>query len=586
MRILSCLLGCALLAGPAGLAGADPVLGEPWEEEIERGLTRQRQEERSLTPDALVGKYERAARRDATVPNLYLLGRAYGLRAQARAAQAAAGPSADLVQRDRASAAAAYEDALRHAPRCYYASHDLGVLALQRDPPDTTAAFAHFQRVYQAHPRFTPTLRQLVNLYTSRKQHDAAVSLLRTILEVEPEDDEARLRLAGLLADLGHHDKAYAEVDRVLARNNRVQPLALLAQAQIDLATGRLDRASAVCRRLASASPTWPTPPALLARIAQAKREKDPADRSALEDLHTALTGLHRVERDPERRERLATDLRSVEAAMAAPVSAGGQGPPTTAQALALLARPEEDARAQALLFLMVREEVPPAEEQREMLRAIAAHTAPQDEPSPKVRAVAVTALGRLFGTPWMWVVRKALRDPDGRVVAHVADTLAGIAKRDADALGAVVAALARHAGDASVEGASACRLAILDLCGTSLLGLPEDADDAEHRRAFREWWTSAAGEDRLVESLRAYPRARDPHAHEVLVPYLLEGDFFVGRAAFEALRATQAIVREPALAAWHARRPALPEGTALTKEAWESARASVLAWARAAPER
>jgi tetratricopeptide (TPR) repeat protein len=575
----------------AAAAGATPVLGEPWEDAIERGLAKQRQEQRSRPADALTGNYERTARRDPSVVNLYLLGRAYGLRAAAYAEQAAAakaGPErerfADLARRDRGAARRTYEEVLGTAPRCYFALHDLGVLALQEAPPNETVAFGHFEKVYQLHPRFTPTLRQLVNLYIVRKRYDAAVTLLRTILQVEPEDNEGRLKLAGLLAELNQVDSAYAEVDQVLARN-RNDVRALLAQAQIDLQAGRLERAGASFRRLAAANPGATAPFLGLLRTAQLRREQAPDDRAALEDALTAFKGLHRLEREPTRREELAKSIQDVERALAAPLSSGG-GPPTVAQALAILERPEEDARAQALLYLMLRDTAPTEAEQREMLKAIAGRVTQTGEPSPKVRAVAVSAIGRLYGTAWMWVTRQGLRDPDGRVVAHAADTLVGIARRDSDALGAAVAALALHVDAPSVEGASACRLGILDLVGASLVGLAEDASDEEQRSAFRAWWSSAVGEDRLVESLRAYPRARDPHGHQVLLPHLDSASTYVARAAFDALGGTAAFVREPELQAWYARRPVIPEGTPVTPASWEGVRAQVQAWARSCPLR
>lgn len=583
---LPALLLPLLLVAPA-LAGG--VLGEAWEEGIERGLVRQRQEQRSTTADALVGKYERALRRQPAVENRYLLARAHGLRAAEQVEQAKARTGGEaarlaaLAARDRDEARRLYADVLRDAPRCYFAHHDLGVLALQDAPPDEARAFAHFNDAYRIHPRYTPTLRQLVNLYAARKQHEAAVGLLRAILDVEGEDDEGRLRLAGLLGELGRHAEAAAEVERLLARP-RPDPRAYLAQAQLDLALGRLDRASGTFRRLMAANPSAPGPYVGLLRAAQARREADPKDRGALEDALEALKGLYRLERDAERREALGRDLQGLERALAAPAGDAAP-PPSVARALEALGHADERARLQAVLYLLTREEVPSPEEQREILRALSGRVTPAGEPAPQVRAAVVGALGRLYGTAWLWVTRKGLRDPDPRVVAQTADTLVGIARRDGNAQGAVVAALALGAERPDALASAACRLGVLALLGVRLLGVEDDAGEEEHRRAFGQWLASAVGQDRISEALRAYGRVGDPHAHEVLLPWLERGDSFVGRAAVAALAETRARVREDDLKAWYARLPGADHAR-LDRAGFDALKPALLAWAREAPSR
>ena len=50
----------------------------------------------------------------------------------------------------------------------YFAEHDMGVLVLQDDPKATRKAFDHFLRAWRVNKRYTPTLRQLIQLYLNQ----------------------------------------------------------------------------------------------------------------------------------------------------------------------------------------------------------------------------------------------------------------------------------------------------------------------------------------------------------------------------------------------------------------------------------
>ncbi len=579
-------VGLLALLGVAGEVSAGPApwhQGHAWEVAIEKGIAAQRSRAaRSSSMDGILGQARRAARREASVENLYLLARAYGLRSQHRIAAARDATERRGSQDDRASAQSTYREVLQQAPRCYFAHHDLGVLALQADGRATKQAFAHFQASYRINDRYTPTLRQLVRLYVERKQHGVAVPILERLLQLEPKDAGARARLAVAYAHLGKYP-ASDRTFELLLKDPKTRAAWLLVRAQTETQTGRPARGLASWKQLARSNPNVPAPflgmLACLGKLEETKEAVEPRD------YLLALRGLRRIERDPKRRARLMADMQRIEQRLARPTVEPPRGPPTTAQLLQGLEAPAEATRVQALLILMLRKEPATAG----VVRAIAGRIGPKAESAAAVRAGAMRALGRLGGTRLVPLLRHGLADPDLRVRLETVDTLVAIARRDPSAVGGVIAILGTQvigtSTGTSIGYVSAVHQGLLALTSTTLLGVGRDSDATSWRHSFLAWWNGAEGLDTQIRALDGYHRVGDRAADQVLVPYLDSPGFFVFRAAYEALRRAARPAGAGEWARWWKRLPDAA-GERPKKEQWASLKGEMEAWVRDRPGR
>ena len=550
-----------LLSPAVSAAPKRYYIGAPWEDGVERGVDQQRAlMRRGTTPKSIVERAARSARRDNSVVNLYLLARAYGLRAnvaQARAEKlsdpAARRHQEQAAQTDFSEAMGIYREVLRKAPTCYFAWHDMGVLELQRNPKATRLAYDHFTKAYRINPKYTPTQRQIVRLFLAGKQYENAIPVIQRVLELDPGDEDARLRLVTCYGAIKKYDMAYAILDPMVAKTpNDLRLLAM--RSHLDNKTKRYLRAVTTYRRLARANPNVPT-----AFLGLLEALQDPKTReqipTALEDYLFALKGLRRLERDPENIKRIDEDIAKMEHRMANPDADTTGGPPSTEQLLHALRGPDAKRRAQAVLYLMVREE----KATNEVVRAIAGHLSPAAESDAAVRYNVVRALGFMSGTRLLPLIRLGLADPDMRVRVQTADTLAGLAARDPEALGPVISILGLYVEAENPELSAAARNGILSLARINLPGLDEESTDAEYRAAFREWWSGTEGSDLLIRSLELYHKARDRRPDQVLVPYLDAQDFYVFRGAYNGLQAAAKHAGGEAIVRWFASMPVIP---------------------------
>ncbi len=586
MRPIKTMVLCVavlLAAAPCVLAAERWFLGEPWEQGIVRGVSSQRSAvKRGTSPAVLVGRAERNARRDKSVVKLYLLARAYGLRAdfyRQRAARARKPEDKTRYQRhareDHASSLATYREVLQQAPRCYFAYHDMGVMEMQREKPTKRVAFDYLSQAYRNNRNYTPTQRQLINLYLSGKQFAVAVPLLQRLVQLEPDDFEARRRLAVVLAETKQYDAAYRELE-VLLTKSPGNPGYLLLRSQIDHQTGRYDRSLSTYQRLSRINPNVPT--AFFGMLQTIGKMQAKGQNVDLNDSLYALKGLKRLERDSKRRAELQTEIDRVEHRLATPEGAA-EGEPTTEQLLHALRGPEPNMRVAALKVLTLRKEKPT----RAVLQAIAGHLSAKKEPSPGVRGGAIAALGRLSGSALIPLLRLALDDREEGVRAITADTLVGIASRDSAVAGPVIAILGTLVDDKSVEVSAHARHGILLLSSATLTGLAEDSDDDAHRKAFGVWWRGPEGESAQIDALDQYHRVGDKSADQVLVPYLSSPSFFVFRAAFQALGKARETAAGAAWQRWYGDIPQFPADR-VVKENWAELKQAVSTWVSRRP--
>ena len=576
-----------LMPAPAALAGPEQhYIGEPWERAIDRGVVDQRQDvRRGTAPKQLVQRALRATRRDPGVDKLYLLGRAYGVyaqyhRAKARAARTEAERQRHLQQAANlhGEAMAAYGDVLRQAPRCYYAMHDMGVLVLQADPKARHAAFAHFRDAYRVNPRYLPTVRQLITMYLEQKQFGVAVPLIQGLLAAEPSDHEARARLVAAYTALEKYPQAERELATLL-RARPDSPTLLALRADLDRRAGNNKRAIDTYMKLARINPNVPTGFVGIVQIVEAERQAGRAP--DLKAYRFGIKGLLRIERDPKQRENLEAGLRRVEHELANPGGPTGDGPPTLAQLLHALKSPDPQRRWNGVVGLLTREE----KATPDVVRALAERLSADVEPAPPVRAAVVRGLGVLTGSRLAPLLRLSLADANERVRIETIDTLVGIARRDLQVRGAVLAILGLYVDVREVEPAAAARAGILALTDTTLYDVTEESEDAAWRAAFLAWWRGPIGVDAQIRALEGYHALGDQRPAEVLVPYLASPDFFVWKAAYEALGASARHVRDPAMKRWYGARPQFP-AERLQKANWPGLKGEMDAWLATRPAR
>lgn len=579
----------AWAAGGARVAWAAPeqhYIGEPWERAIDRGVSQQRQEmRRGTAPKQLVQRALRATRRDTGVDKLYLLGRAYGVHAQYHRAKAHNARKAATKQRHaqeaanlHAEAMSAYRDVIKQAPRCYYAMHDRGVLTLQADPQAKRAAFEHFRQAYRANPRYLPTVRQLITLYLEQKQYGVAVPLIQGLLAEAPGDQEARARLVAAYTALEQYDAAERQLTPLLdARPGSPTLLALHA----DLARRRGNPARAIdsFTKLARINPNVPTGFVGIIQIVEAERKAGrPID---LKAYRLAIKGLLRLERDPERRKHLEEGLRRVDHEIANPGGSTSDGPPTLPQLMHALKSPDPQRRWNAAVGLLTREEPATAE----VVRALAGRLSADVEPAAPVRAAVVRGLGVLTGSRLAPLLRLSLGDVNERVRIEVVDSLAGIARRDLKVRAAVIAILGLYVDAPQVELSAAARAQILALTDTTLFDMTAESDDAAWRKAFLSWWRGSVGLDAQIRALEGYHQLGDRAPEAILLPYLQSPDFFVWKAAYEALGTSATHVREAAMKAWYAKRPQFG-AERLQKANWPALKGEMDGWLAVRPGR
>ena len=128
------------------------------------------------------------------------------------------------------------------------------------------------------------------------------------------------------------------------------------------------------------------------------------------------------------------------------------------------------------------------------------------------------------------------------------------------------------------VELASAARAGFVSLTDTVLYDVTEESDDAAWRAAFQAWWTGPIGIDAQIRALEAYHQLGDQSPDTVIRPYLASPDFFVWKAAYEALGTSARHVRDPAMKAWYAQRPQFP-AERLQKAHWPTLKGEMDAW-------
>ena len=578
---------CVAAFAPRASAGPEQhYIGEPWERQIDRGVSGQRQDiRRGTAPKQLVQRALRATRRDPGIDKVYLLGRAYGVhaqyhRAKARNVRSEAAKQRHLQQASslHGEAMAAYRDVIKQAPRCYYAMHDMGVLVLQADPKAKRAAFEHFRSAYRANPRYLPTVRQLITLYLDQKQFGVAVPLIQGLLKEAPGDQEARARLVAAYTALEQYDAAEREL-RPLLDSRPGSPTLLALQADLDRRRGNAQRAIDGYVKLARINPNVPTGFVGVIQIVEAERK---AGRDVdLKAYRLAIKGLLRLERDPERRKHLEQGLLRVDHELANPGGETTDGPPTLPQLMHALKSPDPQRRWNGVVGLLTREE----KATPEIVRTLATRLSADVEPAAPVRAAVVRGLGVMTGSRLAPLLRMSLGDVNERVRIETVDTLAGIARRVLRVRGAVIAILGLYVDVPEVELASAARSGILALTDTRLFDMTEESDDAAWRRAFLEWWRGPIGADAQIRALEGYHQLGDRRPETVLLPYLRTSDFFVWKAAYEALGSAAKHVREPAMKAWYAKRPQFaPER--LQKAQWPALKGEMEAWLAGRPAR
>ncbi len=559
------LLCLGALLPPTPARAEDRPLGEPWEVLILDGMQRQDARLKEASIDTVILEARNLERRPTTgdpkIARLFLLGRAYGKRLGAGG-------------RDLVEARSAYEEALRLAPRCYFALRDLAMLALAGQPEDPRAAEGYLQRALTIYPGYVQALRDLARLCQKQKRHADAVVHLKRVIDLDRVDLLARAYLVSSLLELGRAEEARKEVDGLIrARPGQAEFRNL--RAEVELASGREDAAIAEWRLLQKELPSSRLPlEGLLRAYLQKKRKNLPV---ADAELLGALNGLWFLERDPEKRARLDEMRRAVQAPATDP-----KAPPDDAALARALDAPDANVRGQALRYVAYREAHPTLE----LLRAVIGRLGPERERDPTVRSSALLVLARHGGLGTLPIARLSLYDaePDVRYAALAALFLVGTQSVDAGRVATAV--LGRHVSDPDARLAAAARHGLLTLTDTDLAAFAEGEPETEEalRARFDAWWAGPSGVETRIRALGAYAQAKDRLADQVLVPYLDDPDFFVMKAAYEALRSMRDYLPAGPRADWARGIPAfLPEE--LVPERRTESRTSLAAWLGLRPQ-
>jgi tetratricopeptide (TPR) repeat protein len=557
LALLVSALGAAAGAG-TGLRVARAE--EAWEAPIRDGIETQDRERQSQTPDAMLRRARLLAARpsdaDTRVVRLYLLARAYG------------------IAGDAASAQSTYAELLQVAPRCYFAYHDLAMLALQRQPPDPATAEAQLRRAIAIAPAWLTAHRKLAALLFQQERYADAVQPLEEVLRREAGDLQARYMLAQALLGAKRLDEAEQQVADLVRRDAR-NPAFRHLQAEVLFERGRLDEAMALYRQLAVENPAVPQP--LQGYLRCLDRRRKEGGQVDVESYLWALEGLLRIEKDPKRQEQLRGAIDELEHQADAPEHT--EGPPTDEQLALLLARAEEAQRVQVLRYVLARK----ADPTRPLLKAVMSRLDPATEPSASVRRWALRTLGRRAGHHLVGLVRHSLDDPDPTVRPVAVDALVALGTAGQPGRGGALLALglATTSGDTAL--ADAARRGISTLANADLPE-PSAGTEAARREVFRTWWQGPVAGEAKIAGLEHYAELRDPWPEQVLLPYLADPDPFVLDAAWRALaQAGKAAAAGDARAAWwQALPPYQPEP--LREGRMEAVRARLAAWAAQEP--
>jgi tetratricopeptide (TPR) repeat protein len=507
----------------------------PWEECITAGIKKQNDVGKQVSGDAIVREAERLASRPSDdaekVCRIYLLARAYGLRNNA-------------AKGDRAQARQTYAEVLRLAPSCYFAYRDLAMLDVAETPPNLLSAEQNLKRALKDNPNYTDALRGLVVLYVKLQSRFAdAVVPLRRLVDLEPQDLEARNQLLRCYLELKRFGEARRALERLL-KDDRKNIGYLAWDAKLDLEEGNLGSAKTKYRALAAENPSVAM---LFQGYLQAlEREKDAGRAIDPSEWQWGLGGLLRLEKDAERRKKIQG---AIDQLNEPPKSATANGPPTEEQLIQLTRHEKEEVRIAALKYvhggiLGAAQPLSPA-----LLKAVMERLGPERETCPAVRVWALRVLGLGGGRGLVGLVRHSLADVASDVRLAAVDTLARMTEESpAETRGGVLLILGLRAADADVATAAAARAVTLRLGSGSLPepGEGEADTEARARSLFEAWWAGPAGVDAKIRGLSTYASLRDLFPEDVLLPYLDDPDFFVFRAAYAALAEASDTVKAP----------------------------------------
>jgi|GEM_PF-4507418 len=552
MRLLSALGLVALLFGLCPPARAQ---GTEWEELILDGMRRQDSRLREVSLDAVVRDQELLAARPASgavkVARLYLLGRAYGKRA-------------DSARKDVASARQALQEVLALEPGCYFAHRDLGILALSETPPDPQAAEASLQRALSANPSFVQALRDLARLCSDQKRPADAIVYLRRVIDLEPSDLHAGALLVLALLELHRVDEARRQAD-VLLKGQPTNPMFRDVRAEVELAAGNLDAALTLWRQLQAENPSATKPLWGQWRALTAKGKAGQV--MAKEDLIGVIDRLFILEREPQKRLK----LKELGDALRAPPPDPSK-PPDDAALLRAFESPDEEVRVKSLAYVTFRPEKP----SMAVLRGVIARIVPSRELAPAVRASALAALAQQGGFGLLGLVRHSLHDPNLGVRRAALLAVESMGEQHDAARRSAFLILGGFALDADRELAAGARAAILRQAGLRLT--EEEGSEAEQLEAWKAWWAGPMGTDHKIRALHAYAQIKDPRADQVLVAYLEDPDVFVVEAAYKALVQSGPTLSDPKVAEWVKRIPRFVEGS-FQPEKRESVSAALKTW-------
>ena len=559
---LACLVSTLLLGTEAD---AKPLgtLQPPraWEAPIQKGIETQDGEKGRMRPSALVNKYKREAARRSNdtaveVRRLYLLARAHGLAFKKYAEQAAAARVAsDRAQNQKdarkasAEAMATYQRVVKLDKDCYFAFHDMGIIELQQENPNKRVAAGYLLQARRIHPRYPDPLRPLTLVYSEAGQWSEVVSLLTSLLRLEPEDLVARSNLAQAYAKLKRHPDAQREV-RELRRRDPGNPGWRVLEAQLMFEAGQVDAAQQAFRKLADEMPTQPSPLQGYLRCLEWKRERgDPVDPR---DILFGLDGLYRLTPGKAQRAQILAQINSIKKQMAerAKPQSGSGKPPTLEEVAKLLEHPKAEVRRKVMEYIFgVGERPPPV-----LLKAVMGRLDHKVESDESVRAMAVDVAGRYMGFGWLSVLRLIPEQDPSRAVRLAAfDALVRMSEPRETGRFAGILILARSLGDRDAKVAGVARVGITQL-SKARLRTAEDASEATRASAFRTWWAGPEGIAVKIEALTSYHRVKDAYVEEILLPWLDDKDFFVRRAAWEAFGNVGTYLETPEGSAWYER--------------------------------
>lgn len=540
---------------------------DDWEALIVEGMRQQDQRMKQVSnADALVREYylyaSRATGGATKISRSYLLGRAYGKRLDAK-------------QRDLENAREEYRAVLALAPNCWFAWRDLAILATKTTPPDLREAEADLQKALSYQPSYVQALRDLARLCQEQDRPADAVVHLRRVIDLAPTDPMARAYLALALLKLKRPAEAEREV-ALLRRGDPQNPVFRDLEAQVLLAQDRAEEAIAIWKGLrdenrSSLQPLWGLYEAysrLIQRGVQVPKG----------ELKGVIQRLLLLEPEGERKQRLREVLASLDAPPPDPSK-----PPDDPTLVKALAAPDAELREKALKYLVYKKEPP----SNEVLVAVVQRLGSEKEPAPEVREAALYVLGRHGGLGTVRLVRLLLEDPAPSVRQAAVLALMRIGTQSPDAARAALLALALHVRAADPALASDARDGVLMLAQGVLEPLEEGVVETSALRAQRwgAWWASAAGTDAKIRALAAYEQARDFRAESVLAPYLDDADFFVLKAAYEALAKMADYLPDPARRQWAAGIPRLLPGE-LQPEKRDTILKSLRTWLATRPGR